>query len=65
MLVTASGFWTVVVVALAAVVIVWVLNTTLFGPPVISLDTNASPSSETQPVNPPAPVPAMRPTPTP
>ena len=65
MLDTASGFWTVIVLALASVVIVWVLYTTLFGAPVISLDTNARPSEATQPITPPAPVPATRPAPTP
>ena len=64
MLDTASAFWTMVAVALAAVVVVWVLYTTLVGPTAISVDTNAHPSSETQPITPPAPVPARKPAPT-
>jgi hypothetical protein len=60
----ASAFWTVVVGALAAVVLIWFLYTAWFGPPVISVGTDARPSVE-QPITPPAPVPATRPAPTP
>jgi hypothetical protein len=64
MLDIASAFWTVVVGALGAVALIWILYTAWFGPPVISVDTNARPSVE-QPITPPAPVPATRPAPTP
>jgi hypothetical protein len=60
----ASAFWTVVVGALAAVVLIWFLYSALIGPPAISVDTDARPSVE-QPITPPAPVPATRPAPTP
>jgi hypothetical protein len=64
MLDTASAFWTVVVGALAVVVLIWFLYATLVGPPAVSVDTNARPSVK-QPVTPPAPMPATRPAPTP
>jgi anti-sigma-K factor RskA len=65
MLDIASAFWTVVVAAVAAVALIWFLYATLVGPPAISVDTNARPTVETQPITPPAPVPATRPVPTP
>ena len=61
---TAAGFWMVVIGALAAIALIWFLYTALFGPPVISVDTNARPLVE-QPITPPAPVLATRTTPTP
>jgi len=61
---TAAGFWMAVIAALAAVALIWFLYTAWFGPPVISVDTNARPLVE-QPITPPAPVPATRPEPTP
>jgi hypothetical protein len=64
MLDTASAFWTVVAAALATVVLIWIVYATLVGPPKISVDTNAEPSVATQPITPPAPVPARRPAPT-
>ena len=65
MLDIASAFWTVVVGALGAVALIWFLYATLVGPPVISVDTDAKPAAEAQPITPPAPVPATRPAPTP
>jgi hypothetical protein len=65
MLDIASAFWTVVVGALGAVALIWFLYATLVGPPVISVDTDAKPAAEAQPITPPAPVPATRAAPTP
>ena len=65
MLDTASAFWTVVVGALGLVALIWFVYATLVGPPPISVDTDAKPAAETQPITPPTPVPATRPAPTP
>ena len=65
MLDTASAFWMVVVAAVAAVMFIWVLYAAWAAAPVISVDPNAEPSVEMQPITPPAPVPATRPAPTP
>jgi hypothetical protein len=65
MLDIASAFWTVVVAAVAAVALIWFLYATFVGPPAISVETNARPSVEAQPITPPAPLPATRPAPTP
>jgi hypothetical protein len=61
----AAAFWTVAVGVLGAVALIWFIYATLFGPRSISVDTKARPSVETQPITPPAPMPATRPAPTP
>jgi hypothetical protein len=65
MLDTASAFWKAVIAALAVTVLTWVVYVTLTGPGVPSVDPTAKPVVETQPITPPAPVPATRPAPTP
>jgi hypothetical protein len=60
-----ARFLMVVIAALTAVVFIWFLYATLVWPPPISVDPNAKPTVETQPITPPAPVPATRPAPTP
>ena len=65
MLDTASAFWTAVAAGLAAAMLIWILYLAWVGTPVISVDTSATSTAETQPITPPASVRAMRPTPTP
>jgi hypothetical protein len=60
-----SMLWMVVVAAVAAVMFIWVLYAAWAAAPVISVDPNAEPSVQMQPITPPAPVPATRPAPTP
>jgi len=65
MLDTASAFWTVVAAGLAAAMLIWILFIAWAGTPVMSVDTSATSTVETQPITPPASVPATRPAPTP
>jgi hypothetical protein len=60
----ASAFWIVVAAVLAAGVLIWLFAATSVRIP-DSVDPNARPLVETQPITPPAPMPATRPAPTP
>jgi hypothetical protein len=60
----AAAFWVVAAAALAAFVLIWLITATSIRIP-DSVDPNAKPAVETQPVTPPAPVPATRQAPTP
>lgn len=64
MLDTASAFWTVVAAGLAGAMLIWILYIAWAGTPVMSVDTSATSTVETQPITP-EPVPATRPAPTP
>jgi len=63
MLDTASAFWMVVAAALAAVLLIWLVSSMLV-PSRVPTALDAMPSEETQPITPPAPMPATRPAPT-
>jgi hypothetical protein len=62
---TVGALWVLVPAVAAVLVLIWLISATTVQPPVVSVDPNAKPAVETQPITPPAPVPAIRPAPTP
>jgi hypothetical protein len=62
---TVGALWVLVPAVAAVLVLIWLISATALQPPPVSVDPNAKPTVETQPIVPPAPVPATRPTPTP
>ena len=62
---TVGALWVFVPAVAALLVLIWLVSATTVQPPVISVDPNAKPAAETQPITPPAPVPATRPAPSP
>ena len=62
---TVGALWVFVPAVAALLVLIWLISATVVQPPAVSVDPNAKAATETQPIMPPAPVPAMRPAPTP
>jgi hypothetical protein len=59
----ASVSWMIVLAAACAALLIWALSPN--SGPTDSVDPEAKPAAEAQPITPPAPVPATRPAPTP